>query len=119
MVNVAHDGHDWRTTDQIGLVFYLDTDSIFHFFVDKQDVVSKFVGHNGQRLFVEALVHGRHDSERHTGRNDFGRSHLHHVGYFKQGNVLGEFEYAFAFLTFHFGHFTGLSAFCTFVAADL
>ena len=90
MVYVAHNRYDGRPRNKVDFVFLLDCELVLHLFVDKNYVKAKFVGDDGQNLLVESLVERGHDSQRHAGRNYLGWGNLHHVGYLKKRNVLGE-----------------------------
>jgi hypothetical protein len=90
VVNVAHNRYDGRPRNEVDLIFLLDCELVLHLFVDKNYIKPKFVGDDGQNLLVESLVERGHDSQGHASRNYLCWGNLHHVGYLKKRNVLGE-----------------------------
>ena len=88
MVNVAHDGHDRRTLDDITRVFVgFGHDLRFEFVFFEQDVlVSHFFGDKRSGFLVEQLVDGHHRTQFHHDFDQFARFDAHFLRQFTDGD---------------------------------
>ena len=84
VVNVAHDGHDRRTLDDIARVFVgFSHDLRFEFVFFEQDVlVSHFFGNKRSGFLVEQLVDGHHRTQFHHDFDQFARFDAHFLRQF-------------------------------------
>jgi len=101
VVYVAHNRYyrspGFQVFGGIGLYIY----RIFQFGGNEFNLVSKFLRYYGEGFRIKALVHGNHDTKRHTGGDNFGGGDVHHGSHFTYGNKLGNFKgFAFQFLLF-------------------
>ena len=84
VVNVAHDGHDRRTLDDVTRVFVgFSHDLRFEFVFFEQDVlVSHFFGDKRGGFLVEQLVNGHHRTQFHHDFDQFARFDAHFLRQF-------------------------------------
>ncbi len=102
VVDVAHDGHDGRTADEVFLAVLFLMDGVGHLGGDEFGGESEFLGHDVDGLGVKALVDGHHHADVHTGGDDAVHGHVHHHGQFVGRHEFGDFQYAaFGFFGLH------------------
>ena len=102
VVDVAHDGHDGRTADEVFLAVLFLMYGVGHLGGDEFGGESEFLGHDVDGLCVKALVDGHHHADVHTGGDDAVDGHVHHHGQFVGRHEFGDFQYAaFGFFGLH------------------
>jgi len=93
VVDVAHDGHDRRTRQFLGLGLALQV--LFQFIGLEQDCsVSHFGDHELRGLLVDGLVDGRHYAEVHQGLDDVRCLDRHLLRDFADGDRLADGDLA-------------------------
>ncbi len=92
VVDVSHHGHDGRPLHEILLFVAVFVDGFLNVHRDEFHLEPELLGDDHQRLRIESLVDGDHQSEVHAGRNDLRNRGVHHGGQFAHRNELGDFQ---------------------------
>ncbi len=106
MVNVAHDGHDRRATDQLLFAVISNNQCFFDVCIGNTFyIVTEFFDHELCRIGIEALVDGRHDAHAHQSLDHVGCTFSHTVGQFLNGDNVRDghvtHDFLFRFLRAH------------------
>ena len=104
VVYVSHHSYDRRTCNPVFfiIIFFISIDGFNHLCTDIFCLETKFVGYDIDRLRIQALVDGNHDTDTHTSSDNLCHRYIHHIGKVVCRNELGQFQYfAFLFLQFH------------------
>jgi len=84
MVNVTHDGNDWRPVLQIFSIFLFYLFLHFHllFHINELGFITKFTRNQFNYLCIQTLVDRYHEAKAHTLADHFGKAYIHQVSQF-------------------------------------
>ena len=78
MVDVTHDGHDWRTRYEVFSAVLFDFNGLLYFCRNEVYTIAEFFGDDADGFLVQALVDGHHHAQGHASGNDFIDGDIHH-----------------------------------------
>ena len=92
VVYVAHDGYDRRSLHEVLFVVAVFVNGLLNVHCDEFDLEAELLGDDDQRLRIEPLVDGDHQSQVHACRDDLRNGNIHHGGQFADRHEFGDLE---------------------------
>ena len=78
MVYVTHYSYNRSTWYQVLRAIFLYRNSLIYIGSGELYLIAEFIGYDGKRLCIQALVHGYKDTQGHTSSDDFVHRDIHH-----------------------------------------